>query len=217
MSALVENDCYSFCCNSRIVYFLWKICGIERANSWILAIGAIELDSPGMSVVSDMISETSLRQALGQYATGIAVATTLDGEGEPHGLTINSFNSVSLDPPLVLWSLAKGSHQLEAFETSGCYAINILSETQQEVSVRFAAPVADRFDGCDWDTGSAGAPILSGVVASIQCKTEKILDGGDHIILLGRVVEVSHSSLPPLLYHGGAYHSLGDALQAVQA
>lgn len=169
-----------------------------------------------MSVGSEMISETNFRQALSQYATGIAVATTLDGHGQPHGLTINSFNSVSLDPPLVLWSLAKKSHQIDAFQTSGCYAINVLSEDQQEVSVRFASPVEDRFEGSAWETGSAGAPILSGVVASIQCKTEKIFDGGDHIILLGRVVEVDHSRLPPLLYHGGAYHSLGDALQAEQ-
>ncbi|MCV6546596.1 MAG: flavin reductase family protein [Cohaesibacter sp.] len=153
-----------------------------------------------------------LRKAMSQYATGIAVATTLDEDGLPHGLTINSFNSVSLDPPLVLWSLSHKSGNLEAFTQSGHFAINILSQQQKDISMRFATPDVDRFAGTDWQKGKLGSPVLSGVVASMDCKVEQMVEGGDHVIFIGRVVEANHTDSPPLLYHGGAYHSLGPVL-----
>ncbi|MCT4655329.1 MAG: flavin reductase family protein [Cohaesibacter sp.] len=153
-----------------------------------------------------------LRKAMGQYGTGIAIATTLDSEGVPHGLTINSFNSVSLDPPLVLWSLSHMSGNMEAFSTSDHFAVNILSQQQKDMSVRFASPVKDRFADVDWSKGSTGAPVFPDLVACLECKVEKMVDGGDHVIFIGRVVEATHSELPPLLYHGGDYHSLGPAL-----
>ncbi len=153
-----------------------------------------------------------LRKAMGQYGTGIAVATTLDGDGAPHGLTINSFNSVSLDPPLVLWSLSHKSGNLEAFSQSGHFAINVLSQEQKEISVRFATPNVDRFAETNWHQGQTGSPLLRDVVACMECKVEQMVEGGDHVIFIGRVVEATHSELPPLLYHGGAYHSLGPAL-----
>lgn len=153
-----------------------------------------------------------LRKAMSQYGTGIAVATTLDKEGAPHGLTINSFNSVSLDPPLVLWSLSHKSGNMDAFSHSGHFAINVLSESQKDVSVRFATPDLDRFADTSWHKGVEGSPLLPGVVASLECKVEKIVEGGDHLIFIGRVVDAKHTELPPLLYHGGAYHTLGPVL-----
>lgn len=159
-----------------------------------------------------MISNSDFRQALGQFATGIAVATTLDAEGKPHGLTINSFNSVSLDPPLVLWSLEKKSHQYEAFKESGKYGISVLAESQKDLSIQFASPVADRFEGVKWDKGSTGSPLLEGAVAHIECEVAEFFDGGDHVILLGRVVGLSTDPQAPLLYFGGQYHQIGDTL-----
>ena len=153
-----------------------------------------------------------LRKALGQYATGIAVATTMDISGNPHGLTINSFNSVSMGPPLVLWSLGRKSHQLEAFSQSGCYAINILSAEQKDLSVRFSSFMEDRFADLDWEKGKTGSPVFSGLSAKLECETVEILDGGDHIILLGRVVSAEFSDLEPLVYYNGSYRRVGSEL-----
>ena len=159
-----------------------------------------------------MFDEGQLRQALGQFATGITVATTLDANGAPHGLTVNSFNSVSLEPPLVLWSLDKRSHQLEAFRQSGFYAINILGLDQKDLSIRFASPLDNRFDGVSWEKGKTGSPVLTGSLASLDCEIVDLLEGGDHVILLGKVIDMVCNPGAPLLYHGGAYCALGDAL-----
>lgn len=159
-----------------------------------------------------MITDVEFRQALGTFATGITVAATLDKDGQPHGLTVNSFNSVSLDPPLVLWSLNKQSHQLDVFAQSGFYGISILAEDQMEISNRFAAMIEDRFDGINWQAGGTGAPLLDGALATFDCKVEQIVEGGDHIILIGRVLSVTKRDAAPLLYHEGAYKSLGSAL-----
>ena len=160
-----------------------------------------------------MITADDFRKALGQFATGIAVATTLDEAGVPHGLTINSFNSVSLDPPLVLWSLDKGSHQLEAFRSSGFYGVSILSQDQKPVSDQFAAFVEDRFAGVEWHKGNSGAPLLADALVRIDCKVETIVEGGDHIILIGRVIDIEHGEGQPLLYHSGSYRSLGPVVE----
>ena len=159
-----------------------------------------------------MVNEADFRKVLGQFATGVAVATTLDKAGDPHGLTVSSFNSVSLDPPLVLWSLDKRSHQLEAFSNSGFYAISVLSQEQQAVSDQFAAFVEDRFAGLEWETGETGAPLLVDALAKFDCKIEKIVEGGDHIILIGRVLTISYKDGSPLLYHDGDYKTLGEPL-----
>ncbi|WP_210200445.1 flavin reductase family protein [Cohaesibacter celericrescens] len=156
-----------------------------------------------------MIEEEQFRQALGQFVTGIAVVTTLDEAGTPHGLTINSFNSVSLDPPLVLWSLDKRSHQLEIFSKSGFYAVNILAQSQKQISDRFASFVEDRFADVKWGSGKSGAPVLDGSLAQIDCQVENIVEGGDHIILIGRVIDISHKDGEPLLYHSGNYKAVG--------
>ena len=157
-----------------------------------------------------MIDEKQYRKALGRFATGIAVATTLDEHGAPQGMTINSFNSVSLDPPLVLWSIDKRSHQLDIFTKSGFYAVNILSADQRAISDRFAGYAEDRFASFDWEKGESGAPLFHGALVKIDCKVEQLIDGGDHVILLGRVIGVSSTDGAPLVYFSGGYRLLGD-------
>lgn len=155
-----------------------------------------------------MIEATEFRQALGRFATGIAVVTTLGKDGEPLGLTVNSFNSVSLDPPLVLWSLDKSSLQLDGFKNSGFYGVSILSREQEETSNLFAMVTDDRFERTGWQTGKTGAPMIDGALAQIDCTTEQIIDAGDHVVLLGRVVDIAVKGGEPLIYYGGAYRDL---------
>lgn len=128
------------------------------------------------------------RRALGLYATGVAVVTTMAPGGERVGLTINSFASVSLDPPLILWSLAKTSPRLGLFSAAGHFAVNILSREQEELCLRFSRPGEDRFAGLDTEAGAGGAPLLPGSLAQMECAREQVVDGGDHLILIGRVL-----------------------------
>ncbi|WP_321446758.1 flavin reductase family protein [uncultured Cohaesibacter sp.] len=155
-----------------------------------------------------MIEANEFRKALGRFATGIAIVTTMDDKDAPMGLTVNSFNSVSLDPPLVLWSLDKSSNQMDAFCNSGFYGVSILAHDQQMASNLFAAMAEDRFEKVEWSAGQTGAPLIDGALARIDCKTEQIIEGGDHVILLGRVIDVAVSEGDPLLYYGGGYRTL---------
>ena len=151
-----------------------------------------------------------LRDALGCFGTGVTVITTLDGEGQPLGLTANSFTSVSLDPPLILFSLARSSANLGVFETAGRFAVNVLHIGQQPVAGRFASRQGPRFEGVDWSLRcDKGSPILAGSLASFDCLTYAINDGGDHLIFIG---EVHHAWFEPhrdpLLYFRGRYRRL---------
>ena len=155
------------------------------------------------------IDPRDFRAALGNFATGIAVETARAGDGRPVGMTINSFASVSLDPPLVLWSLARNSQHLDAFAEAGHYAVNILREEQRDLSVRFSAQLSDRWDGVESDLWETGAPILRGCLATVECMTDAVHDGGDHIILVGRVIRLaSERDGRPLLYYSGRYATL---------
>lgn len=160
------------------------------------------------------IDPIEFRQALGRFTTGICVATTLDPEGTPVGLTINSFNSVSLDPPLVLWSIGKSTASRPDFETSDHFSINVLSSDQKPVSDRFARP-GDKFSEVDWREGSTGAPVLDGCIATFECRTAHRYEGGDHIIVIGEVVRFERREGQPLLYVDGTYgvaHPLREAV-----
>lgn len=151
----------------------------------------------------------SFRDALGSFATGIAVVTTTTPEGEQLGLTINSFNSVSLDPPLVLWSLDLNSPNLAAFRNASHYTINILAADQIAVSQHFATRQPDKFSNTAHCPGDIGAPLLHGCCAWFECVNETQYPGGDHLIFLGRVARFTHDPLrPPLLYHSGRYRLL---------
>ena len=153
----------------------------------------------------------ALRNALGRFATGIAVVTAIDPDGRPVGLTVNSFSAVSLNPPLVLWCLDNGSQNLAAFSQASHHAINILAADQQDISNRFASWPADRFAGLDWQAGIGGAPLLAGCCASFEVANETRHAGGDHSIFIGRVEKYSESTgLEPLLFHAGKYRWLAE-------
>jgi flavin reductase (DIM6/NTAB) family NADH-FMN oxidoreductase RutF len=152
-----------------------------------------------------IIDPLLLRVALGQYATGVAVVTTTDGDGRAVGLTVNSFASVSLDPPLVLWSLGLHSACLAAFRACSHFAINVLNAEQADLSNRFATPTGDKFAGLAWSPGLGGAPLLEGCCARFECRNEAGHAGGDHIIFIGRVERFDRQERPPLVFHGGRY------------
>jgi len=151
----------------------------------------------------------TLRDALGCFGTGVVVATTIDAEGRPQGLTANSFTSVSLDPPLILVCVAKTARSLAAFASSDTFAVNVLHIGQQLDSARFARRADDRFSASAWEGWESGSPILSGSLASIECDKHGWHDGGDHMILVGRVRRARYEPhRDPLLYFRGAYRRL---------
>jgi 3-hydroxy-9,10-secoandrosta-1,3,5(10)-triene-9,17-dione monooxygenase reductase component len=145
------------------------------------------------------------RAALGAFATGVTIVTTRNSAGEDIGLTANSFNSVSLDPPMVLWSLARKSLSLPAFLESGYFAVHVLAATQEDLSVTFATRGADKFANMAVTRGAGGIPLLPGCSAVFQCRTAFNYEGGDHVIFVGEVQEFEHFNRPPLVFHSGRY------------
>ncbi|WP_299668007.1 flavin reductase [uncultured Ruegeria sp.] len=150
-----------------------------------------------------------LRQAFGSFATGVTVVTSRSDDGAPIGFTANSFTSVSLDPPLLLVCLAKSSSNIVHFSRSGRFAINILSETQKDVSARFASRVDDRFAETQWSDSALGNPLIDDAIAWFDCETDNIVDAGDHMILIGRIAGFDQSDGRPLAYLRGHYLDLG--------
>jgi len=150
-------------------------------------------------------STQSFRQALGSFATGVTIVTTLDQDGEPVGVTASSFNSVSLDPPLVLWSVSKSSLSLPAFSANGHFAIHVLSAEQTDLADRFARSQSDKWSGVSWRKGAHGSPLLDDHAAVFECTMRHEYDGGDHIILVGEVTNFEAHDKAPLLFHGGQY------------
>ncbi|MGB3723999.1 MAG: flavin reductase, partial [Pacificimonas sp.] len=151
----------------------------------------------------------TLRDALGCFGTGVTVVTTLDRDGEPTGMTANSFTSVSLDPPLLLVCLAKSAASLPAFTGADAFAVNVLHIGQQPVSTRFATRGEDKFAGTATESWSTGVPIISGSLASFECRANAQHDGGDHVILVGEVIRVRYEPRrDPLLYFRGKYRRL---------
>ena len=153
----------------------------------------------------------AFRNALGCFATGVTVVTTITDTGDPVGLTANSFSSVSLDPPLVLFCLDRASQNLAAFHASGRFAVNVLGDDQRDLSVRFSTTIGDRWDGVAWEAWATGAPVLNGCLAALDCETEAIHEGGDHIIIVGRVKRLaSTTDGKPLLYFRGNYATVDE-------
>ena len=149
----------------------------------------------------------SLRNALGAFATGVTIVTTRAQAGDI-GLTANSFSSVSLNPPMVLWSLAKTSASIDAFRDTPHFAVHILSSEQEHLSSRFATKMADRFAGIDLDRGPDDIPMLADCTARFICRTAFQYEGGDHVIFVGEVVDFTHCKSAPLVFHGGRYGML---------
>jgi flavin reductase (DIM6/NTAB) family NADH-FMN oxidoreductase RutF len=156
------------------------------------------------------------RDALGAFPTGVAIITGVNETGERVGMTVSSFNSVSLDPPLVLLSIARRSRSFEAWTNMPRYAINILSEQQEEMSNRFARSAADRWSGVLVLDGDTGVPILPNALAVFECEAFARYEGGDHEILVGRVNALrvtKHNLTPPLIFFGGRYRRLDDGFR----
>ena len=155
-----------------------------------------------------MSSADLFRAACSRFTTGVAVLTTRAPDGAPHGLTANSFSSISLAPPLVMVAVAHDCTALEHFKSSGFYAVNILREEQIDLSVRFAELPEGRFTGVPWREGTTRAPVIEGVLAVLECKTIESVDLGDHRVLIGEVVEVEVGEGRPLVFFGSGYTRL---------
>ncbi|MCL6286089.1 flavin reductase [Ruegeria sp. 2012CJ41-6] len=156
-----------------------------------------------------------LRKAFGSFTTGVTVVTTTNAKGEPIGFTANSFTSVSLNPPLLLVCLAKSSSNIGNFARSSRFAVNILSEAQQDISGQFASRVEDRFASVAWHKSANGSPLIDDCVAWFDCVTHEFVDAGDHVILIGRIDSFCETELRPLAYLRGHYLDLGLGERAV--
>jgi len=156
------------------------------------------------------IDTAAFRRAMGQFATGITVVTGRDPEGRPFGLTVNSFTSVSLEPPLVLFCLATRSELNGPLGQTKLYGVSILSEEQEEWSTRFATPGADRFAGAAVVEGPNGMPLVPEALAWLECRVVAAHPGGDHTIYVGEVLGLEVRPGRPLLYHGSSYRRLSD-------
>jgi flavin reductase (DIM6/NTAB) family NADH-FMN oxidoreductase RutF len=153
-------------------------------------------------------SQAEFRAALGMFATGVTIVTARTADGSLIGVTANSFNSVSLNPPLVLWSLAQAAASMPGFSTGSHYAINILGADQQDLALRFAARGIERFADVAFVDGVCGAPLLVGAVATFECFNRSRYEEGDHVIFVGEVERCSrHPGASPLLFHGGKFYT----------
>lgn len=149
------------------------------------------------------VAAGDLRATLGCFPTGVAVITTTTDKGEPIGVTVNSFSSVSLEPPLILWSLARKAWSMSHFVAARGFVVNILAADQHEVCRVFSRNVDDRFAGIAWHRGLDGAPVLDGTVATLQCRQWARYDGGDHEIFVGHVLDCRSEGHDPLMFCRG--------------
>jgi len=154
------------------------------------------------------VTSEEFRRACGRFATGVTVATVFDAEGLPHGLTVSSFTSVSLAPPLVSICLGHAVSLIDQFRAANLFGINILADDQQRLSERFARKGEDRFQGVAWTPGETGVPLIDGVLAAIECRVEQRIPVGDHDIFVGRIVATRVADGAPLLHFSGAYRKL---------
>lgn len=151
---------------------------------------------------------STFRRTLGMFATGITVITARAPDGSLIGLTVNSFNSVSLEPPLIVWSLANTSAVREVLENCEYYAVNVLADDQESLSSLFASKAADRFAGVAWEPGLGGAPLLEGCCAVFEVRNSLRHPGGDHVVFIGEVARCDRSEREPLLFFNGRYRRL---------
>jgi flavin reductase (DIM6/NTAB) family NADH-FMN oxidoreductase RutF len=156
------------------------------------------------------VTSEEFRRACGCFATGISIASVLDAKGAPHGLTVNSFASVSLEPPLVLICLAHSVTIIDHFRVAKYFGINILAENQRDLSDRFARKGQDRFDGLEWHPGETGVPLLDGVMAAIECAVHQRITSGDHDIFVGEMLSARVAGGDPLIYFASRYRGLAE-------
>ena len=153
------------------------------------------------------IDDARFRQAMGHFASGVTVVTTASA-GELYGMTVSSFSSLSLNPPLILICIDKSVPSHDMIRDAGCFVVNILEERQEHLSRRFATTGADKFKGVAWHSGKLGLPVLANTLAAIECRMRDALDGGDHTIFIGEVVDAEVREGAPLLYYRRGYHEL---------
>jgi 3-hydroxy-9,10-secoandrosta-1,3,5(10)-triene-9,17-dione monooxygenase reductase component len=158
--------------------------------------------------VTKPFTQTEFRNALGSFATGVTIITALGKEGQKIGMTANSFNSVSLTPPLILWSISKSANCFDDFLAADAFAVHILTADQQDLSNQFATKGKDRFADILCTKGLSGIPILPHYSTCFECKASQQFDGGDHIIMTGEVLKFTDNQLDPLLFYRGNYHNL---------
>jgi flavin reductase (DIM6/NTAB) family NADH-FMN oxidoreductase RutF len=168
----------------------------------------IYMSSEGFTGRAAPVSSEEFRAACGRFATGVTIATVLDSKRQPHGLTVSSFTSVSLDPPLISICLGHAVTVIDLFREVNFFGINILADDQQAISQRFARRGLDRFQGVGWTLGEYGVPLLDGVLAAIECQVDRRITAGDHDILVGRMVATRVRDGAPLLHFSGDYRKL---------
>ncbi len=162
--------------------------------------------------------ESQFRDALGQFPTGVTVITSQSATGDPVGITVSSFNAVSLDPPLILFSVAKRCHSLRLLQDARAYAVNVLRGHQNEISDRFSKVNSEKWSGVKFCAGTTGSPILDSALAAYECEPYAEYDGGDHIIFVGRVVNIeTDGEGQPLIFFRGAYGEFAALKQIPEA
>ena len=155
--------------------------------------------------VAERFDRRDYRKALGQFATGVTVVTARASDGRKVGVTVNSFSSVSLDPPLILWSLSRHTPSFIDFTNATHFAVNILESHQHHLSRQFSTPLPDKFAGVEFEEGTGGVPLLHGAIAQFVCRKVRQYDGGDHVILVGEVEQYNYNEGEPLVFHSGRY------------
>lgn len=163
------------------------------------------MTGPSRGASPPSFDDRQFRDALAQYATGVTIVTAPGASGRYVGFTANSFNSASLDPPLILWTLARRSASLAAFEAAERYAVNVLAASQVELARRFSRPHADRFAGVDYRLGWSESPLITGCVAWLECRHQARHRTGDHVLFVGEVVTVERAPGEGLVFHHGEY------------
>ncbi len=160
----------------------------------------------------DAPTPAQLRAAFGRFPTGVTIITCVAADGRRVGLTANSLTSLSLDPALLSWSLRLSSPNLEAFHQARHFAVNVLADSQVDLSRRFASSVGAKFDEGQWGEGIGGAPVLAGCAASFECEQFARHDAGDHQLFIGRVLRAIDRGFSPLVFNAGRYHLVGEIL-----
>ncbi len=183
----------------------WRMAGQKAQADGQAALISIE-GQLGVDPAGGPDAQRQFRQTLGQFATGVTVMTCMGPNGSRIGVTVNSFTSLSLNPPLIMWALADSSANFGSFEAGAPFAVNVLSIDQEQAARQFATPAGDKFANIDIHEGIDGVPLIVGCVAYLECRTEARYPGGDHEIIVGRVRRVFNIARRPLLFHGGQFH-----------
>jgi flavin reductase (DIM6/NTAB) family NADH-FMN oxidoreductase RutF len=170
-------------------------------------------DRHSKSVSNGVLQQRALRSTFGSFATGVTVVTVRSSNALPAGLTANSFTSLSLEPPLVLWALKRSSPSARAFAEANHFAVSILAEGQADISRQFSnSALEDKFADIQTQKGITGAPLIAGAAAHIECELVSTQEAGDHLLFIGKVVAHAAGDLPPLVFHRGHYHLLGEVI-----